>query len=113
MRAAAGRVVASFLTPIMGTLDALAHLLATLAPAFGLALWMAVMVKLFWRRSVRGVAFGRLVGRIATAALTAHVAGWVLLGRDGRMGSYALMVVAAALATAWVAFGPGRARRGA
>jgi hypothetical protein len=91
------------LTPIMGILDAVAHLLNLLAAPLGLALTLAVLLKLGWRRAVRGLPWRRLVGVPALAVLAAQTAGWAWLGRDGRMGTYALMVLAAAVAAAWLA----------
>jgi hypothetical protein len=44
----------------------------------------------------------------AGAAAVATLAGLVVGGRDGRMGTYAAMVAASAAALWWAAFGPGR-----
>jgi len=92
----------------MGPLDALFHLGNLLLPALGLGLLSAGLSKLLWRSALRGVAWRRLAGWACGAALAALLAGLVLTGRDGRMATYAAMVLACAGALWWVGFGPGR-----
>jgi hypothetical protein len=92
----------------MGPLDALNHLLNLLLPALALGLLAASLSKLLWRSALRAVAWKRLAGWACAAALLALLAGLVLTGRDGRMATYAGMVLASALALWWVGFGPGR-----
>jgi len=92
----------------MGPLDALWHLLNLLLPAAGLGAIAAALSKLLWRAALRGVAWRRLAAWASVAAGMALVAGLVLTGRDGRMATYAAMVLASAGALWWVGFGPGR-----
>ena len=92
----------------MGFLDALWHLLNLFAPALGLAAMATGMTKLLWWRRLRAVAWARLLGWSATAASAALLGGLVVLGADGRVVTYAAMVLATALALAWAGFG-GRA----
>ena len=92
----------------MGPLDALWHVLNLLAPALGLGLIAAGLSKLLWRRALAAVPWRRLIAWACAAALLALVAGLVLSGHDGRMATYAAMVLASAVALWWVGFGPGR-----
>jgi hypothetical protein len=92
----------------MGPIDALWHLLNLLWPAAGLGLIAASLAKLLWRRALARVAWRRLAGWASAAAGLALLAGLVLTGRDGRMATYAAMVLGSAAALWWVGFGPGR-----
>lgn len=89
----------------MGFLDALWHLLNFFAPALGLAAIATVLSKLLWWRQLRGVAWARLLGWSAAAATAALLGGLLVLGADGRVATYAAMVLATALALAWAGFG--------
>ena len=82
----------------MGPLDALWHVLNLLAPALGLGLIAAGLSKLLWRRALAAVPWRRLIAWACAAALLALVAGLVLSGHDGRMATYAAMVLACAVA---------------
>jgi hypothetical protein len=92
----------------MGPTDALWHLLNLLAPAIGLGLVAAAGAKLLWRRELAGVRFARLAGWGAAASTAALLGGLVVSGRDGRMATYAAMVLANALAQWWAGFGQRR-----
>jgi len=92
----------------MGPLDALWHVLNLLAPALGLGLIAAGLSKLLWPRALAAVPWRRLAAWACGAALLALLAGLVLSGHDGRMTTYAAMVLASAAALWWVGFGPGR-----
>ena len=92
----------------MGPLDALWHVANLFIPALGLGALAAALAKLLWRRELAGVAFQRLAGPACAACAAAVLIGLVVLGRDGRIATYALMVVACALTLWWQAFGPGR-----
>lgn len=80
----------------MGPLSAINHLLNFVAPAFGVALLLALGAKVFWRKrpAAQGllaqVAINSVVG---CAVLTA---GLVWFGRDGKMATYAVLVLACA-----------------
>jgi hypothetical protein len=86
----------------MGPLDAIWHALNFLAPALGLAALAASMAKLLWRRELAGVPWHRLAIWGAVAGMAALIGGLVVFGRDGKMATYAALVVATALAL-WVA----------
>jgi hypothetical protein len=73
-----------------------------------LGLIAAAGAKLVWRRDLAGVAYSRLARWAGGAATAALLAGLVITGRDGRMATYAAMVLACALALWWAGFGPRR-----
>lgn len=88
----------------MGPLDALWHLLNFFAPAVGVALFTAVVAKRVWRRDLAAVSWRQLLLWGFGAGAVALVAGLVAFGRDGKMATYAMLVVATALALWWVGF---------
>ena len=88
----------------MSPLDALWHLLNFVAPALGVALLAASLAKLAWRRELAAVPWRRLALWAAAASVLALIAGLVLFGRDGKMVTYAAVVVASALALWWAGF---------
>ncbi len=89
----------------MGVLDVVWHLLNFLAPAVGLGVLSAALAKLVWRRDLRTVTWLRLALWSNAAAILALVGGLVVLGRDGKIASYAVMVLASALTLWWTGFG--------
>jgi hypothetical protein len=92
----------------MGPLDALFHLVNLLLPALGLGLIASALSKLLWRTALQGVTWRRLATWACGGALLALLGGLVVTGRDGRMATYAAMVLAAAAGLWWAGFGPGR-----
>jgi hypothetical protein len=88
----------------MGPLDAIWHLLNLIAPGLGLGAIAAGLAKLLWRRELAPVPWRRLAGWAAAASIAALLAGLVLTGRDGRMGTYGAMVLACAGALWWAGF---------
>lgn len=88
----------------MGPLDATWHLLNFVAPALGVALLAASLVKLIWRRELLAVSWHRLVLWSSGAGAVALIGGLLAFGRDGKMVTYALLVVVSALALWWVGF---------
>lgn len=82
----------------MGPLDAFWHLLNFFTPAASVGCLGAAAVKLLWRQELAGVAWRRLALWGTGAGALALVAGLALFGRDGRMATYGLLVVAVALA---------------
>ena len=93
----------------MGPTDLLWHLLNLLAPGVSLGLIAAGGAKLLWRRDLAGVGYARLARWTAAASTAASLAGLVITGRDGRMVTYAAMVLACAGALWWAGFAPRRA----
>lgn len=92
----------------MGPLDALWHLLNFALPAVGLGMLAAAGAKLLWRRELGGVAWRRLARDASLASAAMLVAGFVVFQHDGRMATYAAMVVACAVMLWWRGFGPGK-----
>ena len=85
----------------MGPLDALWHLANLFGPAIGLALIAPTLAKGLWRSELRAVRWRGLVQWTALANAGVTLGGLVLLGRDGRMATYAAMVLATTLVLAW------------
>ena len=92
----------------MGPLDAIWHLFNLFVPALGLGALTPLLAKMLWRHELAGVNWLRLAWPAMAACSAIVVAGLVLFGRDGRMATYAAMVVACALMLWWRGFGPGR-----
>ncbi|HEY6132349.1 MAG TPA: hypothetical protein VIW70_00110 [Rubrivivax sp.] len=92
----------------MGPLDALWHLLAFFTPAVGVGVLAALLAKVLWRSELAPVRWRRLACFATGAGALASIGGLLVFGRDGRMATYALLVVASALALWWAGFGPGR-----
>jgi hypothetical protein len=88
----------------MSPLDGIWHLLNFMAPAFGVALLSASLMKLLWRRELAPVSWLRLVVWAATAGIAALLAGLLIFGRDGKMATYGALVTASALALWWAGF---------
>ena len=93
----------------MSPLDLLWHLLNFLAPAVAVGLLAPALAKLVWRSRWRTVRWSLLALWCSGAAVLALVAGWIVFGRDGRMASYAVLVLAVSAALAWAG---GRGSRG-
>lgn len=90
----------------MNPLDAIWHLSNFLLMPVGLALIASALCKGLWWRALRSVPWGRLAGRSAGVAVLIQIIFLVWLGRDGRMLTYAALVVGTALTLWWTAFGP-------
>jgi hypothetical protein len=91
----------------MGPVDAANHLLNLFLPAVALGALSAGLAKLIWRRDLAGLTWLRLATPACAAAAAAVLAGLLLFGRDGRMATYAAMVLACAITLWWRGFGPG------
>jgi hypothetical protein len=89
-------------------LDGLWHLLNFFAPALGIGLFASLAAKMLWRRDIKGTAWWRLWLWSSLWAAVVSVGGLVWLGRDGKMATYAAMVLVCALSLWWVGFRPGR-----
>jgi hypothetical protein len=88
----------------LGPLDALWHLLNFFAPAVGVGAIASALAKLLWRRDLKAVAWRRLSAWAISAGALALVAGLVVFTRDGKMTTYAAMVMACALGLWWAGF---------
>ena len=85
----------------MGPLDLFWHLANLLAPAFGLALIAPSLAKLLWRDALRRAPWAVLAAWVGGVGVIVLLGGLVLLGRDGRMATYATLVVASAGVLWW------------
>lgn len=94
----------------MYPVDAFWHLLNFLLPAAGVAGLGAAMVKLVWRSQLQRVAWRRLAAYGLAPALVISALGLWFFGRDGKMATYAALVVASAAGMWWAAWGPGKPR---
>ncbi len=89
----------------MGPLDAFWHLCNLFAPALGLGLIATSLAKLLWRQDLAGMAWRNTVAWVSGGAAVVTLAGLIGFGRDGRMASYAGMVVVAAATLWWRGWG--------
>jgi hypothetical protein len=81
----------------MSPLDAFWHLTNFLLPAWVLAALMALAVKLLWRRQTRSLAWRRLALWGAGGGTLGLLAALLLLGQDGKMLGYGLLLLGVAL----------------
>lgn len=88
----------------MDILGGLWHLLNFFAPAFGIGLFSTLLAKVFWYRALLSVPWWRLWAWATGPACAAGIAGLVYFGRDGKMASYAAMVLACSLGLWWAGF---------
>lgn len=94
----------------MTAADALLHLIEFLLPALGVAALTATAARLLWRNELRSVGWRQLFGPAALLGALALGVGLAVLGRDGRVGSYAMLVIGCALGLWWRGWGPGPRR---
>ena len=85
----------------MSFLDLLWHLLDFAAPALLLGAISATAAKSLWRAPLRTTPWLNLGSSAAAASLLACLAGLVITGRDGKMVTYAAMVLACAASLWW------------
>lgn len=85
----------------MDALGLLWHLLNFVLPAVGVAALTAALCKLLWRRSLASASWWSLAWQASVAGIAVLVAGLVWSGHDGKMGTYAGLVVACALVPWW------------
>ena len=79
----------------MGPLDILNHTLNFMAPAAAVALLLVLCGRLFGAQG-SGMALWRQFATVFVVGLVVLVGGLALLGRDGKMLTYAALVVATA-----------------
>jgi len=87
--------------------DAFWHITNFFAPAVVLGAIAAAATKLIWRRELGAVGALRLWAWASGAAAIASIGGFLVFERDGRMATYAAMVLACAAAL-WLAGFRGR-----
>lgn len=91
----------------MPMLDFLIHLLSFVAPAFFLALVLAAGARLVWRKRTHLLPWYHMASVNAMLGILILALGVVLTGQDGRMGTYACLVLAMATCQ-WLMSGSGR-----
>jgi hypothetical protein len=88
----------------MGLLEGIWHFLNFLAPAWGVGCIAATLAKLLWWEPLRPVAWFQLALWGSSSAALSLVSGLLLTGHDGKIVTYAAMVVSCAVAMWWVAW---------
>jgi hypothetical protein len=92
----------------MDPLDAFWHFGNFFGPAFWVAALLAAAVKLLWQRELKTHAWSSLVWRGAVGGSLGLLLALALLGRDGKMAGYGLMLIGISLPQAWLLFKPAR-----
>ena len=86
----------------MNVLDAFWHIANLFAPAWGVALLVAALAKLIWRSELKSVSWRRMAVWGAAGGSVAVVLALALLGHDGRIVGYGLMLVGISLPQWWL-----------
>lgn len=81
----------------MDALNLFWHLANFVLPAVGVGALSAALCKLFWRGSLARVSWFTLAWQSSAAGLAVLVAGLVITGHDGRMLTWAGLVIACAV----------------
>ncbi|MBW8756484.1 MAG: hypothetical protein JF586_02625 [Burkholderiales bacterium] len=81
----------------MDALDLFWHLANFALPAVGVGALTAAACKLLWRKALARTNWFTLAWQASAAGLAVLVAGLVITGHDGRMATYAALVVACAI----------------
>ena len=74
------------------------------APAVAVGGFSALLARLVWRGELRQRSLVALWAWASGAAALASIAGLIVFERDGRMATYAAMVIACAAALWWAGF---------
>jgi len=86
----------------MSPLEAFWHVANLFAPAWGVALLVAGAAKLIWRGELKTLSWRRLATWGAAGGSIAVIVALILLGHDGRMSGYGLMLVGVTLPQWWL-----------
>ena len=86
----------------LSPIDAFWHLSNLFAPAWTVAALMALFIKLLWRRQMKTMAWRRLALWGAVGGSLAALVALALLGRDGKMLGYGLMLLGISLPQWWL-----------
>lgn len=86
----------------MSPLDALWHIANLFAPAWVVAALLAAAAKLLWRRELKSLSWRRLALWGGLGGSLATVAALVLLGHDGKMLGYGLLLLGISLPQWWL-----------
>ncbi|MBU6257034.1 MAG: hypothetical protein KGL18_10535 [Burkholderiales bacterium] len=88
----------------MGPLQALGHVVNLFLPALMLGALAPLLAKGVWRRELARVSWRRLAGPACAACAAVALAGLIVFGHDGRMATYAAMVLVCAVMLWWRGF---------
>jgi hypothetical protein len=88
--------------------DAFWHFADFFAPAIVVGGLSALVSRWVWRRDLGDRSLWRLWAAASGAGAVALLAGLIVFQRDGKMATYAGMVLACALALWWAGFGAAR-----
>jgi hypothetical protein len=97
----------------MGPSEAIWHLFEFVYPALAMGLLCAAGAKALWRKELSAIAWWRLAAPVALSGVVVLTAGLLVLGRDGRMLSYAALVIVAAIVLWFSGLRPAARRQGA
>ncbi|GAB1388917.1 MAG: hypothetical protein AMXMBFR78_00330 [Rubrivivax sp.] len=86
----------------MGPLDLLWHGLGLFAVPLLFGLLAATGARLLWRRRFAARPWRRVLAAACASAAAVTLAGLLVFGRDGRMATYLLMVLAVAAVLGWL-----------
>lgn len=86
--------------------DAFWHIANFFAPALGVGLIAAAATKLIWRRELKATGWLRLAVWSSASMAIVSILGLFIFEHDGKMITYAAMMVACAAALWWAGFRP-------
>lgn len=86
----------------MSPLDAFWHLSNFFVPAWAVAGLVAALAKLLWRRELKSLAWRRLALWGAVGGSLALIAALLVLGQDGKMLGYGLMLLGISASQWWL-----------
>ena len=84
--------------------DAFWHIANFFAPAVVIGLLAAATTKIVWRHELAAIGWLRLAAWASGSMATVSMLGLVIFEHDGKMITYAAMLVACALALRWAGF---------
>jgi hypothetical protein len=88
----------------MGFLEAFGHVFNLLFMPLALGAVAAALVKLVWRQRLQAQPWSRLALAAGAVSALVTLAGLAITGQDGKMATYAGMVLACAAALWWQGF---------
>jgi hypothetical protein len=89
----------------MEPIDAFWHVVHLVLPGVLTGMVAAGISKLLWRSELRQVPWLHLTAWASSAGVLSLIGGLMVFGQDGRMATYALLVLSTAIALAWAGWG--------
>ena len=80
----------------MGPLDLLNHLLNFVAPALFVGIFLVVTARFFMRRNAPAMTLYKQIAINVIVGVAVLLAGLIVFGRDGKMATYAALVICCA-----------------